>query len=386
MVLLTRPPSVQDRPHLRRKRAPWVYWVRRSVLLALVVFVLATGWSLVTALAAPGDDVPTKLAEWARDHSLGFVVTTAENVQYKLNPPVTGGAPDSSILAAGAHEASAGAQSGSSIPLQTRLVGPVAPAISGEGVFVPAVRTAAGPVIQVTYVRPDNVHTSYLTGVAWMSHTLRFVLHPGFQDPGTSGMSETSSVTKSQYPGLAATFNGGFKMKDAQGGYYDHGHTVGSLVKGAASLVIFKDGHATVGTWGSDVSMTSDVVFVRQNLKPLITGGVIAPNVDSSVETTWGTTVGASLAVWRSGIGVTANGDLVFAGGEALSAGALADVLKRAGAVTAMQLDINKAWVSFMWFGHSAGVPVPHKLGDFQRAGSRYLSATSRDFVAVYTP
>ena len=110
------------------------------------------------------------------------------------------------------------------------------------------------------------MHTSYLTGVAWMSHTLRFVLHPGFQDPGTAGMSEPAQITTSQLPGLLASFNGGFKLKDAQGGYYDHGHTVGTLVAGAASFVVYKDGHATVGTWGSDVTMTPDVAFVRQNL------------------------------------------------------------------------------------------------------------------------
>ena len=384
-VHVERRPS--SRPRAYRRRPSRVYWLRRAVLAGLTVFLVATTWSLVGALSAPGDDVPTKLAEWARDHGLGPAVTLAETIQYKLSPPQTGGTPDTSQLASGAAEAAnaAKAHGGAALlALQPRLSTPDSPALAGEGVFVPAVTTKAGPVVQVTFVRPDTVHTSYLTGVAWMSHTLRFVLHPGYQDPGTAGMSQPDQITNAQLTGLVASFNGGFKLKDAQGGYYDHGHTVGTLTNGAASFVIYKDGHATVGTWGADVSLTPDVAFVRQNLQPLITGGVVAANLDANVQSTWGTTVGGGFAVWRSGIGVTKTGDLVYAGGDALSVSALADILHRAGAVTAMQLDINKAWVSYMYYARSSSHLTPHKLAAFQRPADRYLNPTSRDFVAVY--
>ncbi|MBI1378502.1 MAG: hypothetical protein GC157_13610 [Frankiales bacterium] len=379
----------------RRRRPAWVYWVRRTVVLAVAVLVVATSWSILTALRAPGNDgTSVKLAEWARDHYLGPVVTLAENIQYRLSPPATGGTPDTSQLAAGAKETQspAGAPAAThtaapTIPLQAPIVPPVSPALAGEGVYVPVVKRKTGDLIQVTYVRPDSVHTSYLTGVAWMSHTLRFVLHPGFQDPGTSGMSQPDLVPPSAFPNLVATFNSGFKLKDISGGYYDHGHTVGTLTDGAASLVIYKDGHATVGTWGQDVSMTPQVAFVRQNLKPLITNGKVAGDVNANVEATWGATIGGAANVWRSGIGVTASGDLVYAMGDAMSVADLADVLQRAGAVTAMQLDINVAWVSYMWYSHPTPSTVrPHKMGQFQRPVDRYLSDTSRDFVAVYAP
>jgi hypothetical protein len=391
-VHVERRPSSRPRAY-RRRRAPWVYWLRRGVLVGTCLLLVATAWSIVGALRAPGDDdASVKLAEWARDHGLGPVVTAAEAVQYKLDPPQSGGTPDTSQLASGAAEGArvtttAGAHRGSTVvPLQARLSTPVTPALPGEGVFVPASSTKAGPLVQFTYVRPDTVHTSYLTGVAWMSHTLRFVLHPGFQDPGTAGMSQPAWITTSQLPGLLASFNGGFKLKDAEGGYYDHGHTVGTLVPGAASFVVYRDGHATVGTWGSDIRMTPDVAFVRQNLQPLVSGGLVAPNLDANVQSNWGATVGGGYAVWRSGIGVTAAGDLVWAGGDALSVGSLADILHRAGAVSAMQLDINKAWVSFMSYTHAGSGVTPHKLGSFQRPADRYLSPTSRDFVAVYAP
>ena len=384
MVLTSPPARPTSRPKAYRRPRRRVFWVRRAVLATVLLFVIATSWSLYGALSGPGDDTPTKLAEWARDHGLGPVVTLAEEIQYKLNPPATGGTPDSSVLAAGAHESQVAASA--QVGLQQRLVSPASPALPGEGVYVPAVTTSAGALVQVTYLRPDTVHTSYLTGVAWMSHRLRFVLHPGYEDPGTSGLSQPDAITRAEYHGLAATFNSGFKLKDAGGGYYDHGTTIGTLTPGAASFVVYRDGHATVGTWGADVSMTPDVVYVRQNLKPLIQGGTVASNLDSDVQGNWGVTVGGSLAVWRSGIGVTAAGDLVYAGGNALTVSALADVLHRAGAVTAMQLDINTAWVSYMYYSHATSTPVPHKLVSFQRPASRYLSPVSRDFVAAYLP
>ena len=46
-------------------------------------------------------------------------------------------------------------------------------------------------------------------------------------------------------------------------------------------------------------------------------------------------------------MGITANGALVYAGGPGLNITTLADILARAGAVRAMELDINTDWVSF---------------------------------------
>ncbi len=387
------------------QRTPrWVYWLRRIIAAALTLVIVTTSWSLISVLRAPGtDDAPTRLAEWSRDHSLGPLVTLAETAQYKLNPPATGGSPDTSVLAQAANSVDAatttvGANSTNAakrpstvvsiqIPNQPPMHTPVTPSLPGEGRFVHAASTSAGPALQIAYVRPDSIHTSYLTGVAWMSHTLRFVLHPGYEDPGTAGMSQPDLIKASAFPGLMATFNGGFKMKDANGGYYDNGHFAAPLVKGAASFVIYKDGHATVGTWGSDVRMGPKVAYVRQNLQPLMTNGKLAPNLSSNVQSNWGATIGGAYYVWRSGIGITKSGDLVYVMGDALSVSSLADILHRAGAVTAMQLDINRAWTSFMYYKHPTSTTVqPHKMGTFNRPVGRYLQDTSRDFIAVYDP
>ncbi|MGH3631427.1 MAG: hypothetical protein ACRDRL_28810 [Sciscionella sp.] len=148
-------------------------------------------------------------------------------------------------------------------------------------------------------------------------------------------------------------FNGGFKMKDAHGGYYTEGRTIVPLVRGAASLVITRDGDVTVGAWAKTVTMTSNVVAVRQNLVPLVAGGrptIAATSPDWRV---WGDTCGATscaLSVpaiehqWRSAVGVTADGALVYVSGPALAPRQLARILVRARAVRGMELDINPNW------------------------------------------
>jgi hypothetical protein len=357
-----------------------------ALALALLCFMLATIWSLGTAvLATTNDPLSAKVAEWARSHGLGSVVTSLESIQYRLNPPKVGGTTEIPVL-------KNQGTSSSRVPSlrilqQNPIPSIVTPALSGEGIFKTVVRSHNLPVVQIAYLRPDSVHTSYLSAVAWMSgqHT-RLVQHPGSVDPGHLSLwSNGSNVTNAAASGLVAAFNGGFKIKDSRGGFYANRHTMGVLRKGAASLVVYSNGTTAIGVWGRDVRMTSDVVSVRQNLQLLVDNGHLANNLDAAVKSSWGVTVGASTYVWRSGIGITSKGDLLYALGDALSARSLATLLEHAGAVRAMQLDINKTWTSYMWFTpKSTGKLTPHKALNFNRPADRYFSPTSRDFFAVY--
>ena len=82
---------------------------------------------------------------------------------------------------------------------------------------------------------------------------------------------------------------------------------------------------------------------------------------------------------------MTANGDILYVGGSALSVYTLAQLLRQAGALYAMELDINPDWVSFMSYaGPDPANPTPTRLWDFTQAATRYYQPSSRDFVAVY--
>ena len=85
----------------------------------------------------------------------------------------------------------------------------------------------------------------------------------------------------------------------------------------------------------------------------------------------------------RGGVGVDANGGLVWAGGR-ISPLDLANALIAAGAVRGMQLDINPDWVGFNSYDVGAD-NVAHGNGLYGATGAnRYLSPDGRDFVAVF--
>jgi hypothetical protein len=216
--------------------------------------------------------------------------------------------------------------------------------------------------------------------VAWLDPTfLRPVFVPGTGDGG-GPWSWGGMVAPEAQGQLVAAFNGGFKLGDLPGGWYADGRVNKGLVPGQASLVIYGDGHATVGEWGRDVGLTPDVVSVRQNLGLLVDGGRPVPAAASPGA--WGGSV-AGVATARSGVGVDANGALVVAQARVSPQG-LADALVAAGAVRGMQMDINPDWVTFVLYdqnpdgsirgGRAMGTGGP---------GGIYLSPYARDFFAM---
>ncbi len=147
------------------------------------------------------------------------------------------------------------------------------PATPTDGTWTPAGRTVNGAtaVYETHLVPPGGTAEA---GIAWMdTNLLAAQLYSGSKSPGGGPYQFTAPVLPPQAATLVAAFNGGFLMKDAQGGYLTEGKTLYPLVNGAASLVIRADGSVTVGAWGTDVVMTPDVVAVRQNLVPLVEGG-----------------------------------------------------------------------------------------------------------------
>ncbi|NNN09347.1 MAG: hypothetical protein HKL85_09170, partial [Acidimicrobiaceae bacterium] len=152
---------------------------------------------------------------------------------------------------------------------------------------------------------------------------------------------------------LVAAFSGGFLLQDSNGGYLSEGHLVAPLRVGAASLVIYRDGFATVGQWGRDVGMTSNVVAVRQNLNLLVDHGHPIAGLNPADVTTWGWSLNNVVNTPRSGLGVTANGALVYVEGP-MNIVDLAQLLVRAGAVRAMVLDMNPLWPIFATYAPSS--------------------------------
>jgi hypothetical protein len=356
----------------------------------LAVLLCWCAFSVGQALAAPnGGSMSSKLAEWARDHYLGPVVTFGEWISY--SPPKVGGKPSFSLAAPAAAQPKITIRKQGFQPIiPKQLNSPAGTPLPGEGVWRVLETVKGQPAMFGTFLRPDNVHTSYVAGIVSMDQRLlTFQLHPGAEDPGPGNWKSQPDIPPGARTGLMATFNGGFKLNEAGGGFYLNGITRGALVKGAASMVYYRNGDVQIGAWGQgSVRMTKDVVGVRQNLKLIVEAGKVPATVNQDVLGSWGATLGGGYYVWRSGVGITKDGRLIFVYGPALDVRTLAGLLQRAGAVEGMQLDINPYWMSFESYradGHPKDPTPVNLLPTQQQTPYRYYSVYSRDFTTVYS-
>ncbi len=367
--------------------------VRTAVLLTLAALLVWLAVSLGGALTDPalGSSVGARFAEWAREHGGSGMVNWVENEWYSHHPPPVGGRPPADAIRRPRSQpvTTAGPVH---LPAPAAIPPLVSPAIAGEGQWSPAGRLVGGvPAVYVTTLRPDAIHTSYVVGAAWMdTKLLRATLYSGSQIPGGGPYLHSAPIPPPAANTLVAAFNAGFLMSSANGGYYTDSRTVVPLRTGAASFVVYADGTATVGSWGTDMSMTPEVVAVRQNLDLVVDNGQPVPGLDAADTTHWGATLGNAVYVWRSGLGVTADGALVYVGGPGLNITDLADLLARAGAVRALELDINTAGVNVASYTPSTptGAATPANGADLlpTMVGSpaRYFASWwARDFITM---
>jgi hypothetical protein len=368
---------------------------------AVLGLLAPVGYSYASALTGPGTDaLSVRSVEWLRTHHFRWLVSDVENFWYSHHRPKKGGLP-SQKLQAQLHGGTATTMPPAHPPTFARVAtlpppAPLRPFVSsplpGEGTWQPLGQPVDGvPAMYATYMRPDSVYTSLLSSVAWIDPKLvSAVGYAGAVEPGGAGWSHQLPIPDSVRPNLLAAFNSGFKMQDARGGYYDSGRYARPMRVGAATLWITADGTPHVGEWGRDVNVTPNLVYARQNLDLIVDGGTPVQGLDVGSSAQWGWTVGNKVMVWRSGVGETANGALVYAAGPDLSVHMLADLLARAGAVRAMELDINSAWVDFFTYSPAppglpaADLTVKKLLVDMVPSTSHYLNDSSRDCFALF--
>ncbi len=388
---------VRSAPPRRSSRRPTRRQVRRrrvvAIFVAIIVLLSPFEVSYVNAMTAPGTlGLGVRTVEWIRGHGGASVVAFAEKIWYGLNTPPKGGRPQAGLIPTAVPPAPPASDVGPPhLPLPAPIRPIASPSLPGEGVWHPIGKPVNGiPAAYAAFVRPDRVHTSLVAGVVWMDTALlRATQFAGGQVPGRgTTWPHMSPIPALDAANMVAVFNAGFRMSESQGGFYMGGRTAVPLRNGAASLVIYDNGTATVGAWGRDVFMSRNVASVRQNLSLIVDHGKTLPGLRHSSYTQWGATVGNQVLVWRSGLGVTADGALVYVGGPGLSVFTLARLLVRAGVVRGMQLDINTDWVNFFYFHPQPGQvasPANGKklLSGMIRPVTRYFEPTARDFVVM---
>jgi len=381
------------------------------VVLVLALLMVVPGVSYAQALTYPGSaTVQVRTIEWLSDHGGRGIINAVENWVYTHHaPPRTIGPGATPPLPSGAGTAPAApfgpsaplapaapaAPSAPVVPPPATTTAPGAPAalpslagqlaLPGEGQWQAGRTDAAGrPSLFTTFIRPDLQHPGVIAGVARIMagrtavHLVAGTREPGGLWPGSA------AVPPSDIPNLVATFNSGWRTKDAPGGFYLDGARASSLVPGFASAVIDAHGRVTVGQWGRDVTMGPDVRAVRQNLHLVVDGGAPVPGLGDNFQGLWGSSHNQFQYTWRSGLGNDAQGNLIYVAGDNLTLQTLAQALVDAGVQRGMELDIHTQHVSFTgWYGTGSTVQPRMLLPDLPSTTARYLIPDQRDFFYV---
>jgi hypothetical protein len=264
-------------------------------------------------------------------------------------------------------------------------------------------RPAAPAYPRLLAAATDSAPTNFVPAVSWRGRTAVWIarrsglallsfdqrlvelrLHSGTIDAGTTGWRFGPSIGGAERRRLVAAFNGGFKLAIGAGGFQSYGRVGAALTDGLGSIVTYSNGSTDIGVWRHGVPAAGrHVVSVRQNLHLLVAGGHAA---DTGCLSCWGATLGGVTDPARSALGITADGHLVWVGGEHLTVAALADALLAARVVRAVELDINPEWVAGYLYGHRgsrrpiARVPVtPGQPG----VPGQFLAPYSRDFFSI---
>lgn len=391
-VPLTPPLSTmtKGKKKARKKRVPVLFAVCSIIVILAVVFFSqgnGTGgaWLADTLRAIVGPTITAQVESWY----LGLT-NTATQVQYQYSNKKVN-APWKVAQATPSPSPTRPAWS-TLLPMTLTPMTPlINPALPGEGSWT-VIDQAPGkysylPLDAKSYIRPDPANPYAI--VTMLQFDPRFIsLHivGGTTEPGgPRGVHGPGLIPTADQQGnaLLAAFNGGFKYADGQYGLMTNGVLYVPPVSKAATIAITKEGKLIMGAWGVNPllnSQNTDIVAWRQNAALLIDQGVINPLTQDGAA--WGGTILNKANTWRSAIGITADGTFLYAAGNALTAQSLGQAMKAAGAVTAMQTDINPFWVrAFLYERDQNGKLTINKLNpQMQGTGQEYLYGTQRDF------
>lgn len=380
------PAAARRRPPAR----PWWRRRRRVLLLAVAVVLAPAVYSYTTTMLLPSSlPLRVRSVEWVRSHHGAWLVDSAEHVWYGwFKAPKKGGPPPTALPQVALPSVSPAAPRpvASAVSLLPPPVPPViTPALPGEGVWRPTGPDVnGGPPVLVTEFRPEAAYPRNVAYVAWFDHTrTQLGFYPGRYEPPVAAVRGPAMVPLDQRSRLLATFNAGFIYSDGLNGSSDNGRTNEPLKDGLATLVGYRDGRVDIVTWNGGPNPGPQYAFTRQSLPPILWNGRLNPALNDSAQ--WGATLGNAVRVWRTGVGIDRHGNLIFAAADGQTVESLARLLLHAGAVKAMQFDINPEWPSLIAYRHTPDL-VPIKIvPNVMQSARRYLVPDDRDFFAVYT-
>src|SRR5262245_5649866 len=357
---------------------------RRRLLVVAVVLILLLSpliYSYASWMLEPSSTAFfPRSVEWVRaDVPFGNrLVDEIEHIYYTANAPSKGGPQLTSLPSAG-HPSKT--PSGAAWPPRIKPV--FRHPLPGEGIWKPTGPPVNGaPPVLVTTFRTEVAYPRIVAYLAWFDHTrTSLAFYPGRYEPPHAAIRGPMMVPYDQRSRLLATFNSGFIYSDVNNGSTDNGRINEPLAKGNATLLGYRNGRLAIVIWNGGPDAGPNVAWARQSLPPIVWHGRLNPNLNDSSQ--WGFTVGNAVRVWRTGVGIDRQGNLIFAAADDQTVITLARILQRAGAVRAMQFDINADWHTLITYAHHHGLRAT-QVGPSNQPDTRYLSPHDRHLFAVY--
>jgi phosphodiester glycosidase len=369
-----------DRRRQRRRR------VRLAVALTILVLLAPAAYSYTTTMMQPSSlPLWPRSVEWLRAHHGNWLVDEVEHYYYSWKAPDKGGPQLTSLPTVGLRAAPRAKPTARHRTVAPPPIKPVfAHPLPGEGVWRGTGPVVSGrPPVLLTTFRTEVDYPRIVAYVAWFDHTrTSMAFYPGRYEPPSAPVRGPMSVPYGQRWRLLATFNGGFIYRDGSNGSSINGRLYEPLKAGLATLIAYRDGRVDVNTWSGGPVAGSDVAFARQSLPLIIDHGRLNPALNDSSQ--WGYTLGNAVRVWRTGAGIDRHGNLIYVAADYQTVVTLAKILQRAGAVRAMQLDINPEWPTLITYSHRGGLDPTRVVPNYQQPPTRYLVPDDRDFFAVY--
>lgn len=263
--------------------------------------------------------------------------------------------------------------------------------LAGEGQWQPYITHPDGDIVGLrTFLQPDPERPHTIVAVVAFDLArvnLNYVL--GSEEPSLpSGPRGSGRIPpEDKEPGkLLATFNGGFLATHGQYGAMSDGIVALPPKNWAGTVAMGNDGRVQIGIWGEDIDPIGDYAAWRQNASMVVHQGEINERVNNSSIATWGGSLDGAIVTWRSGLGLSADGQvLYFLAGPAMSMPILAKTMVAVGVHNGILLDVNPFWVHFAAIQAKGDAFHAEPLFEegMESKPDRYLFQSQRDFFYI---
>lgn len=192
----------------------------------------------------------------------------------------------------------------------------------------------------------------------------------GTRDPAVG----TGKIPKEHRSKAVMAFSGGFQYQHDFCSIVVNGKCLRPMKKSAGTIVVYRDGRVEMGKWGRDYKkVTPGMLYARQGLL-LIDGKKFNASVPYDIYA-----VDSQTRVFRSALGLTRGGKLVYAAGYT-SAKGLAEAMIKVRVIVAVHLDMNAGNATCGIISHTKDKITIERLSKRFKKPDAFLGTHFRDF------